>query len=76
MACNNEGHLVHGVEGGGDVCTLAVAATDRVPGDYRRGYCNKIKKATKPGGGEADPHLGLRDVNVEGNLSEHQKTNY
>jgi hypothetical protein len=69
VACNNEDHLIHKVEEGGDVCTLAVAATDRVSGEDWKGYYRKTKnaksQAINPGRGEADPHLELRDVNVE-----------
>jgi len=77
ITCDDEDHRVHGVEEGGDVCILAVAATDRVPGDHRREYHDKTKitkaQATNPDEEEVDPHLVLRNANAEGNLSEHKK---
>jgi len=77
IICDDESHLLQGVEGGDDVYMLAVAATDRVPGDSQGGDHNKTKnaktQATNPSEGEADQHLVLRDVNVDGNLPEHQE---
>jgi hypothetical protein len=76
ITCDDESHLIQGVEGGDDVYMLAVAAVDRVPGDSQERDHNKTKnakaRATNPSEEEVDQHLVLRDVNVDGNLPEHQ----
>jgi hypothetical protein len=77
IACSSEDHTVRDVEGKCSVTIFSVAATDRVEGNERKGYCNTAQnakaQATNPDEREVSSQLALRNINIADSMSLRKK---